>query len=181
MKPLPLPSVEFVREALDYCPETGIFIWKVRPRSHFKTDSGWKTFNSGDSGKTAGALHSQGYSSINLNGAHFLAHRLAWLHATGEAPSKFIDHINGIKTDNRLCNLREATKTENALNSKISCANTSGIKGVCLSGGSANPWKARIRVDGKELHLGRFKTKEEAHEKVRLARELHFGEFANHG
>jgi hypothetical protein len=97
--------------------------------------------------------------------------------AYGEFPEMSIDHINGIKTDNRLQNLRLATKSQNALNSKRHKDNTSGYKGVSWNKRLAK-WGARITINGKYKHIGLFKNVEDAASAYAAAAYMHHGEFA---
>ena len=90
---------------------------------------------------------------------------------TGE----FVDHINGDGLDNRRSNLRLATKADNCRNAKLRKDNKAGLKGVSLDNGR---WRARIRVNTKEIYLGSYSTKEAAHEAYKVAAKLYFGEFA---
>lgn len=95
-----------------------------------------------------------GYVFIGLKNKRYLAHRLAWFYVTGEWPQLQIDHINCERADNRWCNLRLATISQNRFNSKKRKDNTSGYKGVHLH--AKNRWRARIKVNGKYHHIGLF-------------------------
>jgi len=124
-------------------------------------------------GQTAGTKNGCGYLIVWVGGERFLAHRLAWFFVHGVWPENDIDHINGVRTDNRISNLRKATRAQNSMNTKLSIRNTSGLKGV-----SWHPrdkyWRARCSVNGKQNELGRFKTKDEAFSVyLKFAREHH--------
>jgi len=99
---------DHVRGRLDYDPETGEFIWKARV--------GDKQWSAKFAGEVAGTIANTGYRRIMLDGEGYGAARLAWLYVHGEWPKNEIDHINRVKDDNRLVNLREATRTENCNN-----------------------------------------------------------------
>ena len=155
---------EYLKEALDYDPETGIFRWKERPRHHFKKSAksnAYKTWNSRWSGKECGRLDTKGYLYVSINYKHYRQHRLAWLYMTGEWPAAQIDHINHMRLDNRFKNLRVVTNTENGRNSRLSKNNTSGISGVRWRK-DIKKWSARIMVNKKEISLGSFSSKQEA-------------------
>jgi len=160
-------SQETAKKLLCYDPLTGVFTWRVS-RVCVRA------------GSEAGYTGSKGYKRININGRHHLAHRLAWLIHTGEAPSAHIDHIDGNKSNNRIANLRHATPGQNQHNSPIQRNNTSGTKGVSRDRKSGK-WKAQIRVEGVRLYLGLFRSIEDAAVAVREARCRLHGEFANHG
>lgn len=132
-----------LKELLDYDPNTGIFRWK-------KTTS-YKKLN----GQIAGYNNGRGYYRISINNKKYMAHRLAWLYMTGNWPNEYIDHINGIGTDNRFCNLRQATQKENLQNARIRNDNTSGYTGVYWFQ-SRNKWVSKIWFNGKSIHLGYF-------------------------
>lgn len=161
-------TVARLREVLDYCPETGVFVWKVT-RS-FKAVAG----------AVAGSEYkATGYLRIQIDGTSYLAHRLAWLHHYGEWPTLDIDHINGEKSDNRIANLREATTSQNGQNQhRAQSDNKSGALGVYLD--KNGRWRAVIAKDGLIYGLGAFDTKESAHAAYLSAkRELHeFGVIA---
>lgn len=129
----------------------------------------------------AGHFHKEnGYRYITIGGKQYLAHRLAWLYVYGEWPPQLIDHIDGNRSNNRPANLRKATYSQNAANAKLHTRNTSGIKGVSYDK-TKDRWQATITVNNKQLHLGRFKTKEEAKAAYMAAAKMHQGEFANDG
>jgi len=152
-------------DILDYNPDTGLFTWKYTRSSKAVK------------GKIAGTL-SNGYISININKHIYRAHRLAWLYCFQEWPTNYIDHINGIRSDNRLDNLREATTVENSYNIKAHKDSSTGIKGIYFNKANNN-YRAQIRYNGKTLSLGSFKTPEEASVAYNnKAMELH-GEFYN--
>lgn len=154
-------TVERLRELLHYDPDTGIFTWVERVSRR------------GPIGHIAGSKTMFGYCNITINFTHFMAHRLAWLYVHGEWPKHYIDHINGDRFDNRFCNLREATRSENGQNRCLSKNSTSGFMGVtfCPVGGN---WVSHICINKKLKHLGYFDTPELAHEAYKQAKaELH--------
>ena len=155
-------------DILNYDPDSGIFTWRYTRSSRAVKNS------------VAGTLTPDGYISININRHIYRAHRLAWLYCFQEWPLHFIDHINGIRNDNRLDNLREATKLENSYNTKAHKDSSTGVKGVFFNKANNN-YRAQIRYKGQKLSLGSFKTVEEASEAYNTkAMEIH-GEFYNKG
>jgi hypothetical protein len=155
-------TLEKLQELLSYDPETGIFTWLTQRQGGAKkgTASGGKKLN--------------GYINIKLYGKDYLAHRLAWLYVYGELPESFLDHINEIKDDNKISNLRLATRQENYHNiSKPQKNNKSGLLGVCRTN-CGKKWRANICLNGKIKYLGVFNTAEEASEAyLKAKRELH--------
>jgi len=152
---------EQLQQLLSYDPDTGIFT-NLKSRGRVKI------------GSVAGSKYSNGYICIAIDSKRYLAHRLIWLYVYGEFPANQIDHINEVKDDNRLVNLRLATSQENQHNkSSPQTNNTSGYLGVYWNK-PRGKWIARIQVNGKNKHLGLFNTAEEA-SAVYLAvkRELH--------
>ena len=144
------------REWLDYDPATGEFRWKKR------------AYTGAGPGELAGGLR-HGYRRIELHRKRVFAHRLAWWFVHGHFPDGQIDHINGIRTDNRIANLRIATGAENQHSIfKATKRSTTGVRGV-----SKTPWgfEARITACGKNIHLGTHPTSEQAHEAYLEAKE----------
>jgi hypothetical protein len=111
------------------------------------------------SGKTVGT-HRRGYINLHLNGRYLYIHRIIWVMHFGPIPKhKVIDHINGIKDDNRIENLRLVSVIEN--NRNMSWHRAGKARGVRKQA-NASTWMARIRVKGEQKYLGSFKTKKEA-------------------
>jgi hypothetical protein len=116
-----------------------------------------------------------------IGGKNYSLHRIIWTHFYGEDPGSFqIDHIDGVRGNNRISNLRLANCFENARNTKAPKRNTSGVKGVSWDKKNFK-WRAQIKVAGLRTNIGRFNTIEEAELAVRAAREKYHREFANHG
>lgn len=138
-----------LKEQLNYDPDTGIFIWKVA-KQNIKI------------GNIAGVFDKfNGYIRIGINGKYYLAHRLAWLYMYNTWPKNHIDHINGIRNDNRIENLRDVTRRENQQNQN------KHRKGHLIGTHykkTHNKWLACISVNKKLIHLGYYNTQLEAHE-----------------
>lgn len=113
-----------------------------------------------------GGINKHGYRVISVCGKPFYAHRLAWLYMTGDWPKGQIDHINGNRSDNRWCNLRDVSlqKNQQNLNSPQK-NNTTGLLGVCYMGENrrGKKYAASIYRNGVKHNLGYFETPEEAH------------------
>lgn len=138
-----------VFELLRYDLSSGLFYWaKDRSRQ-------------AKSGCIAGYIDKHGYSVLKINGARYQAHRLVWLWVHGVFPKGQIDHINRIKTDNRIVNLRAVTSAENMQNLPVSKRNTSGHMGVHLYKKTGR-FRVNIRVGGVQKHIGYFKNMAEA-------------------
>jgi hypothetical protein len=138
-----------LKTLLDYNQDTGLFTWKLYRGGTAKV------------GDTAGKVEANGYHRIKVNGKLYLAHRLAWFYEYGIWPDKDLDHINRIKTDNRLVNLRVATRSENIQNTGLRKNNSSSVIGVSWNN-QKSMWRAYITKDYKQIHLGLFKSKDEA-------------------
>jgi hypothetical protein len=122
-------------------------------------------------------FNDHGYTRIEINGKSYYAHRLAWLYVYGEMPKLHLDHINGNKSDNRICNLREATRVENLRNTSKNIKNTSGAKNVYLHK-PTDKWQVRIALNGKSKHFGLFDDFELADLVAIEARNKYHGQFA---
>lgn len=137
---------ELLRQ-LNYDPNTGLFTWKV----------GKKSFS--DIGRVAGN-HINGYVEIRVNMKKHYAHRLAWFYVYGEWPTAMLDHINRVKDDNRISNLRLSDHSQNGLNMVRAKSNSeSGVLGVTKRG---SRYSAGITVRGQRLSLGTYDTAEAA-------------------
>ena len=126
----------------------------------------------------AGAVSGK-YRLISLHGEPFLVHRIAYYMVNGTCP-EYLDHINGDRFDNRIENLRPATRSENACNIGLKRTNTSGIKGLSWAK-KPKKWLACIKINNKNKNLGYFESKELGAEVLELARELLHGNYANNG
>lgn len=154
-----------LRDVLHYDAETGVFTRLVDANNRCKA------------GSKVGTAGTNGYILISVDGKRYKAHRLAWLYVFGEWPVQFIDHINGDAGDNRLANLRQADRSQNGANSRVSRSKAAGYKGAYLEA-KTGKWMAQITPHGNRQTIGRFDTAEEAHAAyMAKAREV-FGEFA---
>lgn len=157
-----------LRELFSYSPESGLFTRRVtRAANAMKGDVAGKCLTKG------------GYSAISISGKLYLTHRLVWLYANGEFPSGEIDHINGNRSDNRICNLRDVTRHENCKNQKMRATNTSGVLGVSWCRVSSK-WHSQMNSDGIKKCLGYYKYKWDAicaRKSAEIANSFH----VNHG
>jgi len=135
-----------VKEVLAYDAGDGTFTWRV-------------TKGRAKQGAVAGATDAYGYRVIRVDGVLYKAHRLAWLYTHGQWPAGLLDHINRVPGDNRLCNLREATQSENMHNGGRK--SESGVPGVRWRG-ERNRWVAQIRIGYRNHVLGSFLSKSDA-------------------
>jgi len=153
-----------LKELLHYDPVTGIFTWLISQSNRVKV------------GDIAGGISKRGYFVIRIHNIINYSHRLAWFYVYGINPIDEIDHINMIKIDNRIANLRQANSSENKINKGLQSNNTSGYKGVCWCK-QHRKWVARCYAEGKPKHLGLFDNKIDAYTAyVCFAKQQH-GEF----
>lgn len=148
-----------LRELLHYDPETGVFTWRVRRCNNL-------------AGTDAGSLRDDGYFTIRLDKRPYRANRLAWLYMTGAWPTHLIDHEDRDPANNRWKNLRPATHSQNHQNQKLRVDNTHGFRG--LERHTSGLWRVRLMVRGKRVHIGYFKTPEEAVAARTEAERIHF-------
>ena len=156
-------GIDEVLRLLEYDQHTGILRWRVSPSGPCKA------------GAIAGSRTDRGYWRVMIKGRSYLAHRLGWLIVHGNWPHGEIDHINGIRDDNRLANLRDVSSTENRQNLRKapSTNKSSGLLGVSYAQ-QCKKWVARIRISGKRIHLGHYETAEQAHDAyLEAKRSLH--------
>ena len=144
-----------LKNYLRYDPDTGVFTrrkaWGRRP-----------------AGSVIDSINSHGYVQISVAGRSYTAQRLAWLYVYGTWPDGVIDHINRVRNDNRIANLRCVNRSQNALNTEYTTSKAK-VRGVTY----CPPWRVTIQVDGKRKDLGRFHTLEEA-VAARIAAELKY-------
>lgn len=168
-----------VSQFLSYDCENGLLIWKPRSRSYFPSDRSFKIWSARFGGKPAGCYRADGYLVIRLFDKLYLGHRIAWFLHYGEWPQNSIDHIDGNPSNNKINNLRDVTRAENAKNLRHKANNRSGRMGVWFSK-PLKKWIAEISVNGKRHHIGTFADFSEAVE-ARSAAERRFGFDKNHG
>lgn len=142
-------TAQRLRELLYYDPETGAFTWRS-PRKGVNIH------------KPAGCFPKGTYACMRVDKRTYRIHRLVWLYVHGTWPADQIDHINGIKHDNRIENLRESMDASNRQNIRVPQSNNkSGFLGVRKQGAK---WAAAVTIDRRPIHLGMFNTPEEAHQ-----------------
>ena len=158
-----LPPTDYLRQLLDYNPETGIF--------KRKTSKGGF-----DAGTIVGTKRSKSINII-IDYTSYKAHRIAWKIFYDQEPPFLIDHIDNNPYNNAILNLREANLNQNLYNSKKSIKNTTGYKGVSFHKLSQK-FRATIRINNKAVHLGLYETAEDAYSEYCKAAKKHFGEYA---
>lgn len=139
-------TADEVKRRIHYDPDTGIFTHLTKARTNGQNQ--------------AGTRGPKGYVYLHLDRKKYLAHRLAWLYVYGFYPDKDkqVDHINGVRWDNKITNLRIVSKRENQQNRE---EHRNGRLPGALPSGSR--WRARLRQGDKRLELGTYATQEEAH------------------
>jgi hypothetical protein len=165
---LTLPTVTEILQEFNYDSDSGVFRDAYAKKGRKRKDN------------TAGAVYSNGYLYLRINGKRYLAHRIAWKLLHGFDPPKEVDHKDTNRLNNRAKNLRLADESEQSRNSGLSVANTSGYKGVSFNA-KKKRWVARIRVGNTYKHLAMSKDPKIAHDAYCAAARRYFGEFANDG
>lgn len=156
-------NINELKSLLSYEPDTGVIRWIAKGKGRIKK-------------KEAGTLLHSGYAGICIGPKRWQSHRIAWALHYGEWPKDQIDHINGIRTDNRICNLREASNAQNGKNLGLSKANTSGHKGVCFDK-QTGKWRAIIKVNFNQINIGRYADLQDAIDARIAAEQQYFGEW----
>jgi hypothetical protein len=142
-----------LRELLDYNPDTGEFTWRIRAAYWLGV------------GSRAGSVNGKGYRIIGMRGRYYSEHRLAWFYTHGVWPTHEVDHINRVRTDNRLANLRDVPSHVNYVNRtprKLKprpARLPSPYVGVQHTG---YKWRADVWHEGRNVYIGAFNTPEEA-------------------
>ena len=153
-------TAERLKELIHYDGEAGVFTRITHVCGRAKV------------GDVAGTLN-HGYLQICIDYKYYRAHRLAWLYTHGRWPVAYIDHINGNRSDNRLCNLREANRSENNQNVRKSQSNSATkLLGSSFHKNSGS-FTARIQINHKLICLGYYPTALEAHQAYLAAKRLH--------
>lgn len=177
---------ELCRQLIDYDPETGSLTWLPRPLEFFPhggiggQSANAARWNGQYAGKPAlNAIDVWGRRTGTFFGRRMASHRVCWAISYGTWPTKFIDHINGIPSDNRITNLRDVSHQENMRNKWISSNNTSGVNGVSWNK-LRGKWEAYTKVDQKRCSLGHWVTLNEA-KAARYAADRVLGFTMRHG
>ena len=172
----PLPSLEYLHQRLDYDPKTGVLTW--RPKSGATREE--RRWNSRYAGKPTGHLRPDGYLEVNLDYRLILAHRIAYALGKGKPiPESYeVDHRNRKRSDNKLRNLRLATRIENSRNCGSKGREDPSIPRGVHWHRKEEKWVARIIVYGRRLHLGSYHDLSEASRVVEKARKKYHKEFA---
>lgn len=177
-------SIDFIKELIDYDPQTGEAKWKARPLHHFIDSKRpakvvMRIWNSKNAGKTVRCPDSNGYFRLAIGGRKYSLHRIIWAFHYGKHPRHSIDHINGNRQDNRICNLRDVLQVDNLKNASKHKDNSSGVNGVSFCK-RRQKFTSYIGVNGKTKVLGYSETLEEAARKRKEA-EVIYGYHQNHG
>jgi HNH endonuclease len=137
----------------------------------------WKKLEGRRKAGPLGSIDSKGYLAIHIRPHMYRLHRIIWAWKTGKWPLGEIDHKNGVRTDNRWNNLRNATRIQQNANQKPRKNNTSGFRGVYWLTDSKK-YAAVIHLNGKKTYLGYDKNLKRAAAIYKKAAKKHFGEFS---
>jgi hypothetical protein len=178
----PLPSYEVLHKLLDYDPATGVLRWRARTPDMFKpgnktAESNCQGWNSKYAGRPAGMIGPSGYVVVMIDYGNFMAHRLIWKMVHGRDPFE-IDHIDGVRQNNLVSNLRDVSRRQNNCNRRVRKDSTSGILGVYWEA-RRKKWVIDARLNG-ERRIGSFSTIEEA-AAARKRVDVELGFHPNHG
>jgi hypothetical protein len=166
-----LPHPDVFRKLLRYCPHSGDFFWLPRPEVVFSRKSDFSHWNNRYAGNKAGCIDARGYVRIKLFGKMIAAHRMAWAFEFDCWPIDEIDHLNGVKSDNKISNLRCVSKSVNQRNKKLQANNKSGVPGVRFLQRSRG-WEVRVC----EMYVGHFASLDDAiMARKRAEKNMNFG------
>ena len=160
------PTIDRLRQMFCYDPDGGDIFWIEKGKGKIKKQA-------------AGTTELSGYRGILIDGKRIRSHRIAWALFYGEWPEDQIDHVNGVKSDNRIANLRKASNSQNGKNLSIKKNNTSGYPGVSFDKAN-NKWRAMIKVNYKSIHLGRFTELSDAIAAKKDAEIKYYGEWRHY-
>jgi hypothetical protein len=176
------PTVDYIKECLRY--EDGKLFWLVRPREHFQSDQGWKMWNKRYAGKEAGSVSNVGGKkeenlrwSLVIDYNRYYRSKLVWIFHGREIPEKplEIDHEDTNNLNDKIENLRVATRSQQEGNKGANRTNTTGIKGVWFNK-QRNKYVAEIKINQKKTSK-HFDTIEEARAaRIEMA-QSYYGEF----
>jgi len=177
-----------ISKILKYEPETGKLFWLPRPVEMFRADSAFyggtevsaKAWNAKNAGREVTRSTSLGYITPRIMGKNYAGHRIAWLLHYGTWPKNHIDHINGIKSDNRIENLRDVPRGKNMRNMRLQKRNKTGTPGVGWCN-IYNKWKVRIGMGGGKSHFVGYFLDFNAAVAARKKAEAIYGYHTNHG
>ncbi len=168
MKLSALPDQDFLRKILSYDQHTGKLVWRERqpgltmPSGAVVDHHSAISWNAKNARREAASKSGEGYFRIKIEKMNYKVHRVIWKMTYGHDP-EIIDHINGDRSDNRLCNLRSCTVAQNSQNKLVLASGSSRFRGVSWNV-SKRKWQAKIRANGRIIHLGRF------HDEIAAAR-----------
>jgi hypothetical protein len=174
-----MPPQEYLKECFNYDPSTGHLIWKTRPVEHFKTKQAWSRWNNKYSSCRADHVAPDNRHYTGIANKRYLAYRVIWKLIYGNSP-EFIDHIDRDSKNNKLNNLRMATRADNQHNTVAQQNSKTGLKGVSWAK-HAKKFTAQIYTEGKAKSLGYFSTPQEAHNAYCETAKVQHGEFINNG
>lgn len=188
MNARPLPSLEYLNECFELSEESASgLIWKVRPRNHFPTSTGYNIAKTRFASTHAGTIKldkrtGKHYVSVAILNHKYWAQRIVYsIYYNKVLDSNIeIDHIDNNGLNNLPHNLREATPSENQHNAKLRSSNSSGVKGISWHK-IVGMWQGRVMLQRKSHHLGYSPSLEAMESIVRDYREKLHGEFYNHG
>lgn len=169
---------DYIKERFSYNQKTGHLSWKNRPEHDFISKKYQSIFNARFANKESGSF-CNGYLRTQIDKKSYFNHLIIWVYVYGRYPEKNIDHIDGNRANNKIENLREVTKLENAKNQKLYKNNGSGFSGVRFDK-SLNKWRVQIGSGKNRKHIGIFEERDAAI-RARQKAEKERGYHENHG